>query len=230
MAKMRAAGKRRRLKKRNIFFILSVLFLVLMIQTFWYIDKRIEPIVKDYANLTVKEIATDVIENAINNKIAKNTEFTQIFITNKDAQGRIQSITYDTQAASRIQSQATIQLQESFENLSTHTFTVPLGAALGSSILATYGPDIPITLVPEGAVEVELIPELTDKGINNVLLTIYLRIKTIVKVVIPFSSETATIDHKVIIGQEFIIGDVPTYYFNGAQMIPFQTAPGVPSD
>lgn len=226
MAKMRL-GTRRRFPKRNIFFIIIVLLIVLFIQGFWLLEKRIEPILIEYANLKVIEIATDVIEEAIKEKIANNPNFSQLLIKEKDDTGRLQSITLDAGAANRVQVEVTEHVRDQLKRLSAEKIPVPLGVALDSNILGALGPNINITLVPEGATKVDIVPELKEQGINMVLLTLKLHITTSLQIIIPFTSDEANIDHDVTIAQELIVGEVPIYYFNGSQSVPI--APIAPS-
>jgi sporulation protein YunB len=148
----------------------------------------------------------------------------------KDQNGKIQSITLDSRSANLAQVETTEYVRTSLYKLSTEKITVPLGVALGSNILASLGPSIPITLVPVGATNVEIVPELREKGINMVLFTVNLKITTKLKIVIPFSTNEAVVDHNVMIGQELIVGDVPVYFFNGNQLYPMPIGPTLPNE
>ncbi|WP_028988010.1 sporulation protein YunB [Thermicanus aegyptius] len=229
MTKMRL-GKPRR-KKGRIFFFILVLFLVLMLQTFWYVEKKIQPVIRDYAIIKVEEIAIDAINDAITKKIAEKDHINELFNSKTDQNNKITSISLDVKNASLIQAEATQNIRDRLEEASHQTFQLPVGVALNSEILATYGPKIPISFVPLGAVDVSILPVLQETGINNVLLTVNLNIKTKIKVVIPFSSEEVVVEQKVPIAQQFIVGEVPSYYFRGSERIPFQTIPleGIPS-
>lgn len=222
-------GGRRRIPRRKFFFISSVVFLVLTIQGFWLLENRIEPILREYANLKVIEIATAVIEDAIEDKIANNPDFTHMFAKVIDVNGKLQAIALDAKAATRVQVETTDHVRQRLLKLSKEKIKVPLGVALNSTILATYGPDVPITLVPVGATHVEVFPELKEQGINMVLFSINLKITTNLQIVIPFSSNEAKVDHVVTIAQELIIGDVPIYYFNGNQTTPIPALPTPPT-
>lgn len=226
---MRLGGKRR-VPRRKVFFIVAVIFVVLTIQSFWFLEKKIQPILRDYANTKVTQIATSIIEEAVKENIAENPDFAQILIKEMDGSGRLQSITLDAQAANKIQVTTTDYVRRSLDNLSTEKITVPLGVALGSSILASLPPNVPITFVPVGATNVEIIPELKEQGINMVLFTVSLKVTTKIKIVIPFSTDEALVDHNVVIGQQLIIGDVPVYYFNGNQMYPLPIGPALPNE
>ncbi len=229
LAKMRLGG-RRRVPRRKVFFIVSVIFVVLTIQSLWFLEKKIQPILRIYANTKVTQIATAIIEEAVKVNIAENPDFAHILIKELDLSGKLQSITLDAQAANRVQVDTTDFVRKSLDDLSTEKITVPLGVALGSSLLASLPPNVPITFVPVGATNVEIVPELREQGINMVLFTVNLKVTTKVKIVIPFSTDEALVDHNVVIGQQLIIGDVPVYYFNGNQMYPLPIGPALPNE
>lgn len=229
MAKMKL-GNRNRVPRRKVFFISTVILLVLTIQGFWLLEKRIEPILRDYANVEVTQLATAVIEEAVLENIVNNPSFSQLLIKEKDSSGKLQFISLDTKTANQVQVATTDFVRRSLDELSAKKIRVPLGVALGSTILASLPPDVPITLVPVGATNVELIPEMREQGINMVLFTVNLKITTKLKIVIPFSTEEAVVDHNVMIAQELIIGEVPVYYFNGNQMYPMPIAPALPNE
>lgn len=222
MAKIRL-GRRKSFRKRNLFFFAIVIFLVMSIQTFWYIEKRIEPVLINYANVKVIEIANQAINDAINKKIVEGKDFGHLFTATTDHTGKITSISLDVRAANRIQAQAEDKVRETLEELKEQKIEIPLGVALGSNILASFGPNIPITMVPIGSTEVDMEPVLTESGINNVTIAIYLKIKATVQVVIPFSSEQAKIEQNTLIAQQTVLGEIPNYYWNGTQYVPFQT-------
>lgn len=223
MPKMRL-GRRKR-KKGRVFFFVLVLFLVLLLQSFWYIERKITPILQDYAKIKVIELATDVVNDAIAKKVVEMDQINRLFLTETDGNHKITSISLDVQNATRVQTETTARIRDSLDHLSHQTFYVPLGVAFNSNILATYGPTIPVTLVPIGEVEVHLNPTLQEKGINNVLLTVNLHIQTKLKVIIPFSSHETVLEQDIPIAQQLIVGEVPSYYFKGSEIVPFQLVP-----
>lgn len=224
---------RRKKRKGRVFFLALVLFLVFLLQSFWYLEQKIKPVLEDYAKIKVIELSTDVVNDAISKKVVEMEQINQLFITKTDPNNKITAISLDVKNATKVQTETTARIRESLENMKHQTFQVPLGVAFNSQILATYGPRIPVTMIPIGEVEVNILPTLQEKGINNVLLTVNLHIQTKLKVIIPFSSHEAVLNQDVPIAQQLIVGEVPTYYFKGSEMIPFQMIPSgvnVPSN
>lgn len=77
------------------------------------------------------------------------------------------------------------------------------------------GPLVPVHVIPVGAAEVSLLPTVEETGINNVHLTLYLVVRTHVRVVVPFSGKVVLFEDRIPVAQELIVGKVPVYYFHG---------------
>jgi len=219
--------RRRTIPKQTIVMLVLGLFLLMLIQLFFYVEKRLAPVIRDYADLRVIQIATDAINDAIKKRTVELKNAGQLFVKQYDQANNVVAISLDVEATARVQAMAAESVRQKMYDLSRQRIQIPLGVALGSEVFANMGPRIPVTLVPLGATEIELEPVLEETGINNVLLTLYLKVKTRVKVVIPFSSKEAVVTQRVAIAQELIIGKVPQYYFKGGEMVPM--APPVPA-
>ncbi|MBE3595277.1 MAG: sporulation protein YunB [Candidatus Carbobacillus altaicus] len=219
--------KRWNIPKKHVILLMLGLFLFVLIQLFFYVEKRLAPVIRDYADLRVIQIATDAISDAIKKRTVELKHAGQLFVKQYDQSNNVVAISLDVEATARVQAMAAESVRQKMADLSRQRIQIPLGVALGSEVFANMGPRIPVTLVPLGATEIELEPVLEETGINNVLLTLYLNVKTRVKVVIPFSSKEAVVSQRIAIAQELIIGKVPQYYFKGSEVVPM--APPMPS-
>src|SRR5690606_4157970 len=74
---------------------------------------------------------------------------------------------------------------------------IPLGQAFDSAIVASFGPDVPIRFVPEGAAIVELRTREHNAGINMLLVEVYMRITVEVTIIIPFDTEPEIVQTEV---------------------------------
>ncbi|MBE3595715.1 MAG: sporulation protein YunB [Hydrogenibacillus sp.] len=225
MAKRQMPLYRRRLRRRPLFFIFLTAFLVLSVQGYYYVERRLAPVVRDYADMRVVQIAEGAIIEAIKKRIDELPNIRQLLIKEYDPDHNVVAISLDAGAASRVQALAQESMLQKLDELSRQKFEIPLGVALNSEILANVGPRIPVTLIPIGATEVELEPAVEETGINNVLLTLYLNVKVRVKVIIPFSSNEAVVAQRIAIAQELIVGKVPQYYFKGGTLMPLPFVP-----
>ena len=85
---------------------------------------------------------------------------------------------------------------------------------LGSKLLAHYGPEINLILLPVGTVEVTPRDSFQEAGINQTRHKIYLDLASKIKVVIPFISSTVDIELQVPVADAIIVGEVPETYLN----------------
>ena len=198
-----------------VFLTILVLF-GLLVQTFFYIERQLEPILMQIAKARVKQIATKAVNDAISKKIAQNTNFKDLIEFEMDQQGKVQAALFNYGEFARIVGETTARVEDTLSHLDKIVEPIKLGAAFDSEIFADMGPTIPITIIPIGHVEV--IPKTTyqNAGINVVVMTVVIQIKAEVEVVIPFSQEPYVIASEVPIAQTQIFGDVPQFYYDNS--------------
>lgn len=218
---------RRPIPTKYMFLFTVILFFALVIQTFYYIEKRLSPTIKDIARFKVEQLANHAINETLSKNIAQGTDFRQLIEFQRDEQGRIQSALFNNNEYSRIVSETIKQIVPILEEMEAEAIKLPLGQILQSNLLAALGPAIPIRLVPLGDVRVNMETRIQDTGINNVLYTAVLVIETKVKIVIPFSTEPATIRSELPISNALIVGNVPQFYYDGKGNVVGSETPGV---
>jgi sporulation protein YunB len=166
------------------------------------------------AAVRVKQIATQSINTAISDRIAQGTDFEKLIDWKTDKNGKITGFMLNYAEHMRITSETTETVQGLLNGLKEIPDHIPLGQALGSAILASFGPDIPIKLVPAGAVKVDLNTRYQNAGINMILVEAYIHIIAEVNIIIPFDSEPEIVETEVPVSYSLVVGDVPTYYFD----------------
>ncbi|TCS78457.1 sporulation protein YunB [Tepidibacillus fermentans] len=218
-------GKRRRftipklnirLQKKNIIFFTIIIFLGLMVQTFFYIENQLRPILMQIAQARVKQIANKAVNDAITKKIAQNTNFKDLIQFEMDDQGKIRAALFNYSEFARIVGETTARVEDTLSNLDKIVEPIKLGAAFDNEIIADMGPSIPITIIPIGHAEVTPKTTYQNAGINVVVMTVVIEIKAEVEVVIPFSQAPYTITSEVPIAQTQIFGDVPQFYYDNS--------------
>jgi sporulation protein YunB len=202
------------LKVKHIFLIVLILITLISIQGFLFVEKNLEPALKEIARTYVMQIATLTITDAISKKISDDMHDSgQVAIIEKDLEGRITLISFDQSRQARIVTQVTERANSQLIELSKEPILIPIGQALNSNILAQLGPNVPISLMPMGAAKADIDVKLKEAGINVVSIEIWLRIEADVRIVIPFSSDEAVVTTEFPIEVHILQGDVPYYYF-----------------
>lgn len=239
MAKFR---RRRLLKKgplplRYVFLLTFVFFIFSTAVGLWMINKGLKPTLMSYAESETRKIATLVISKAVNNKIA-NGEDTEIFktIPNTEGSGNIQ---LDTEKISRLQSEienlvqkniteaerGNLEILESLDEIEVDfeesnaadgiVFYVPLGQATNNVILGSLGPKIPIRFSAIGDVQSNVKTKVTEYGINNAHIEVYIALQVNIEIIIPFATNETTVKRNIPIGMGIFPGNVPQFYNNG---------------
>lgn len=210
-----AGGKGQKPRRRGRFWIvLSLLLLLAVLQGLRYVEQHLKPPILHLAQIRVKQIATESINKAITSQVADGGNAEALIDWKTDKNGKISGFMLNYKEHMRITSQAAEVIQSTLQELHNRTEYIPLGQALGSPLIASYGPDIPIKVEPQGAVKVELNTRQQNAGINMILVEVFIHIVTEVAVVIPFDMEPQVVDTEIPVSYLMVVGDVPMYYYN----------------
>lgn len=206
---MRKGGKRR------VFFLCLVIVFFTSIQSFIFIDRNLKPTLMNVAQIRIKQIATQAINKAVTEKVAKRTNFDNLVDWKYDRNNKITGFMLNYAEHMTITSETEHVVQSTLDELQRMPEHVPLGQALDSAILASFSPDIPIKFVPAGAVQVELNTRQKDAGINMLLVEVFIRVTVEVAIIIPFETKSEIVKSEVPISYLLVVGDVPMYFFDG---------------
>lgn len=204
----------RPLSRKKIWMIAILIMLFFCIQTYIYVEKNIKPHLLSLASFRLKQISTETINSAITQRIANTTDLRDLVDWKLDANGDISGFSLNYAQHLKIAADTVEHVEQLLQQLSKRPERVPLGLALGSTIFASSGPDIPIRFEPLGHAKVELKSRERDAGINMLLVEIYMQIHAEVMMIIPFHTQPEVIALDVPISYMLVVGDVPMYYFD----------------
>ncbi|WP_317983761.1 sporulation protein YunB [Paenibacillus spiritus] len=206
------AKPRRRLLR--ILVVVSLVLLIGVLQGLRYVERHMKPPILHLAQIRVKQIATESINKAITSQVVTGGDAGKLIDWKSDRNGKITGFMLNYAEHMRITSEAAEVIQSTLQSLHNRTEHIPLGQALGSPLIASFGPDIPVKIEPQGAVKVELNTRQQNAGINMILVEVYIHIITEVAVVIPFDMEPQTVDTEIPVSYLMVVGDVPMYYYD----------------
>lgn len=213
-ATLSGGATRKPRSRRKIWLIASLVVIVLVLQALRYVEQHMKPPILHLAQIRVKQIATESINKAITSQVANGGNAEELIDWKTDKNGKISGFMLNYSEHMRITSQAAEVIQTTLQDLKNKTEHIPLGQALGSPLIASYGPDIPIKIEPQGAVKVELNTRQQNAGINMILVEVFIHIVTEVAVVIPFDVEPQVVDTEIPVSYLMVVGDVPMYYYD----------------
>ncbi|MEW9700607.1 sporulation protein YunB [Paenibacillus sp. SI8] len=207
----RPTGK---VSRKRVLLIGLLIFVLFAVQSFMFVERNLRPPLMNLAKIRIKQIATQAINSAIADHVAGSTNAEQLIDWKTDKNGKITGFMLNYAEHMRITSNTINTVQNELIHLQSINEHIPVGQAMNSAILASFGPDVPIKLLPVGNVKVDLNTRSQNAGINMVLFEVYVRIIAEVSVIIPFDSDTEIVETEIPISYSLVVGDVPTYYFD----------------
>ena len=201
-------------KPRLLLFFILVLFTFLAVKSFIIIETNLRPTIISIAEARAKVLATQAINSAIDKHIAQESRYEHLIFIHKDYEGNVVMAEVNNMEVARIQTLTTMNVQGALRELKAEKIRIPLGQALGSEILANYGPRISITLVPIGTVTAEIKQSFESSGINIVSHQVGIDITASVQIIIPFVSTEIDVDTFTPIVTATYFGKVPDTVIN----------------
>ncbi|MEW5954561.1 MAG: sporulation protein YunB [Bacillota bacterium] len=204
-------------KKRRPYgqFTILLFLLLMVLGMFLFIEYRIRPALLSIAEIQVTQLATKAINETVHQEVVRGNIGYEDFISiHKNIDGRVVMMQANTVQVNRIQTEITLEVQDSLRRLEGEKISVPLGQVLGSYIFASYGPRIGIRVIPAGTVKVNVVDNFEGMGINQTRHQIYLDFNTMVRIVIPLRSGEVAVATKVPLAESIIVGEVPQVVAN----------------
>jgi sporulation protein YunB len=203
--------KRGRKPRRGRSFALF-LALVLLAYGFYGLERAIMPTLKAISEVKVTNLALQVMASTVEAELADAFRYQDLMEIDRDSTGRIMLIRPNRLALVRAQSRSLKAIQEAVKRLEDVSVSIPLGQAMGSTILANMGPRIPVHIVPMGMTQVHIRDRFDSAGINTVRHLIYMEADVDVKVLIPLITTHVNVQLEAPICEAIIPGEVPSTY------------------
>ena len=90
---------------------------------------------------------------------------------------------------------------------------ISIGNIFNNNFMANIGPRIPLKLNMISNVEVEVKNSITEYGMNNALMEVYVEVRVTPVIVMPFLSKEIEVVEKIPLVTEIIQGEIPDSYF-----------------
>ncbi len=210
---------------KTIFLLTLIISSIVTLQSFIFIEKNLKEPLMDIAQVRVKQIATDAINEAISNQVANNADIEQLVDWRTDYSGDVTGFMLNYAEHMKITQQVVDIVTKTLNERVHMTEHIPVGQAVDSAILSSFGPSIPIRFESAGAPQVDLGTRREDAGINMLLVTVFVRVNAEVMIYIPFATKPETVTSEIPISYILVKGDVPMYYFD-AKGNPFGSGGG----
>lgn len=225
------------MKKSKKLALSIMIILILIIISFYGINKKVSPVLMKYAESEIRNLSTMIINKAISKQMVEELDFDQLFIIDKNSANEINTIDFNPQIVNKVLSTctSTVQLNLKYieqgklnavdipEILLTEykvgkksngvIYEIPSGVIFNNAMLANLGPKIPVRLNLVGDIESSVQTKITDYGINNAMIEVFVTIQVSEQVILPFISKTIKVSTDIPVAMKLISGKIPDSYF-----------------
>ncbi len=227
------------MKKVKLIFWMLIAVIVSSFFLLLLLGKRSSDALYNYINAETKRFTSNVINSVVNDTISEDIE-NELFTTQKNTKGEIETLDYDTKKVNKILSSITNKIQKRLTNLEEGDLKnlrisdnfklknnnslkngilckVPMGSLRGNTLLINLGPNIPLKISFIGQVQSNLNTKITNYGINNLVLQVDVQVEIEQYITMPIMSKKSTLKITAPLTIKIIQGVVPNYYLTGLE-------------
>lgn len=227
-------------KKKHLFVIFLYLFLICFICAIffiYYFNRTLGSGLIRCAEDEVEKLSVLTLNNGVRKYMASHDVGEILQIVRKE-NGDISLVRYDTKKLNQFTIELTslltkdldLMVKGDFEKLDLDIgrissnsylkvdegilFLISFGSATGNSLLANIGPKIPLNLSVIGNVQTDVHSKVSNYGLNNALIEVFVDVQIQMVIQMPFLSEKVKIKKTIPLTMEMIQGDIPNYYLD----------------
>lgn len=128
---MRAREKKRASWGSKLLILLAVALLLL-----WFMQQNLNQVVLSMAYANAQALTVSVLNQAVQEVLATGVSYDDMMIVQKDDAGRVSLLQANTTLMNSLASETALHAQAALSSLENQFVSIPLGAALGVTILA----------------------------------------------------------------------------------------------
>ena len=201
-------GKKPALLRR---LTLCALLLILLLML---LERNLTRVVLTLASAKAEVLAVQALNQAAEALIADGISYDSLVHVTLGEDGSVRLLQANTTGMNSLASRASLTAQAKLEALQDQTVSVPLGSALGVTLLAGTGPRIQVHMLPVGAVVTAYETEFTSAGINQTRHRVLLTMRAQVRLVLPTGASGVEAVTQVAVAESIIVGQVPDSFVN----------------
>ena len=201
--------------------------------TFFLLSKFVHSLNDALIDISSSEITRLIylfITDELNSSIFNEKNLADILIIEKNNQGEILYVDFDLEQAYQVLDRVSLTLTSSFDqledgnvsvayldsklshDLNSMVLSIPIGNSFNNLYFYNFGPKIPVRINFNGAVLTNLKTKVTDYGLNNALVELFVYLDFTVQIMSPFDIEEISLEYDAVIASMMIEGSVPNYY------------------
>jgi len=177
-------------------------------------------LVKDVYGQSISGTARDIAINHVAGKInasLRNGMYSAdldgpLLTVERDSEGNIKYIEPDSRLINKLVLEFMGGVEEDYSLEDTQSVKVNLGVVTGSKILSQLPFTTTIHVQPLSLTKFQYETEFETQGINQTRYCVYCTINSTIRILAPFTNETAEINRRFLIAEAIVVGKVPESY------------------
>lgn len=220
-------------KSSSIVIFITVLLIILLTSYFLKkFNKNINDNLITISEAEIKKTTYSLITNKINNSVINSKTVNDILVINKNTKDEILFVDFNLDKAYKLLDNISNILTSSLKNIENSDINIlylddtlshkangfilniPFGNTLKTNYFYNLGPKLPVRINFIGSVLTNLKTKVTNYGLNNALVEVYIYIELSNKIITPFKNKELKLEYDAVIASMMIEGEVPSF-FNG---------------
>ena len=199
-------------KIRCLFWVL-VCLLAVFAAAFWTFRNRYRDVIRFLAETQVKNITSDLSNDAIAKQIANGTiQYDRIVFFEKDLEGRITALKTNMSEINRLKTDILNIINDEILALDTSDIGIPLGSLILPELFSGRGPVIPVHILSIRNSDAVFRSNFSQAGINQTIHQLVMLVSVDVSVLVLGQTGSFTVTSEVVVAETVIVGDVPNTF------------------
>lgn len=194
-----------------------LLFPILFMITFFIIFQKpikyVSNFFLNYASMEAEKQISTIINDSSSTEEFKRISYDELYYITKNSNNEIEMIDYNLATVNEFLDIVTFKIQDSLKEMEEKVvLEIPFGIIMNNPFFNNLGPNIPVKLKFVSSVLTSVETKLTDYGINNSLVEIYVNIEVRAVVILPVVSKEIVVTNQVPVSYKVITGKIPEFY------------------
>lgn len=195
------------------FFRLIFFLAVLLFGIFLLLRGNYQNVIRDLAEIQVKNTTSDLTNDAIAKQIADGViQYDRIVYFEKDLNGRITALKTNMSEVNRLKTDILNIINDEILSLDTTDIGIPLGSLFLPEFFSGKGPAIPVHILSIRNSDAVFFSDFSQAGINQTLHKLTMEVSVDVAVLVLAQTTSFTVTSEVVVAETVIVGDVPQTY------------------
>ena len=193
--------------------LIAFLLVVVFLAGFILLRSRYRDVIRDLAQIQVKNTTSDLTNDAIAKQIADGViQYDRIVYFEKDLDGRITALKTNIGEVNRLKTDILNIINDEILALDNSDIGIPMGSLFLPELLSGRGPAIPVHILSIRNSDASFVSHFTQAGINQTLHQVSMEVSVDVAVLVLGQTTSFTMTSEVVVAETVIVGEVPNTF------------------